>query len=52
MEDEGPGIRKDEQPLLFRRYKRLSSVPTGGDLRQGWGLLLLNVLQKKYLWVL
>jgi signal transduction histidine kinase len=47
VEDEGPGIRKDEQPLLFRRYKRLSSVPTGGESSSGLGLAITKRLTEE-----
>lgn len=47
VQDEGPGIRKDEQPLLFRRYKRLSSVPTGGESSSGLGLAITKRLTEE-----
>jgi signal transduction histidine kinase len=44
VEDEGPGIRKDEQDKLFVKYKKLSAAPTNNESSTGLGLSLV----KKY----
>lgn len=36
--DQGPGISKEEQQLLFKRFQRLSAKPTGGEHSSGLGL--------------
>jgi len=38
VKDEGIGIRKQDIPLLFRKFQTLSSKPTGGELSTGLGL--------------
>lgn len=38
IKDEGPGIRENEMPLLFEKFKRLSNKPTGGETSSGLGL--------------
>lgn len=38
VQDEGPGISAEEQPLLFKRFQRLSAKPTGGEHSSGLGL--------------
>jgi signal transduction histidine kinase len=48
VDDEGPGIRKDEMPLLFKKYQRLSAKPTAGEQSIGLGLSIV----KKYVEVM
>lgn len=36
--DEGPGLTKDDQKNLFRRFVSLSAGPTGGETSTGLGL--------------
>lgn len=36
--DSGPGIPEDERGLLFKRFERLSTRPTGGESSTGLGL--------------
>ncbi|MEZ4550633.1 MAG: ATP-binding protein [Desulfobacterales bacterium] len=36
--DEGPGIPREEQHLLFSEFHRLSIRPTGGETSTGLGL--------------
>jgi signal transduction histidine kinase len=40
IEDQGPGVPKAEQELLFRKFQRLSARPTGGESSVGLGLAL------------
>ena len=42
--DEGPGIRKEDRHLLFQRFQKLSSRPTGGELSTGLGLSIVKYL--------
>jgi two-component system, sensor histidine kinase and response regulator len=45
VEDQGPGIRQDEQDKLFLKYKKLSAAPTNNESSTGLGLSLV----KKYI---
>jgi signal transduction histidine kinase len=40
VQDFGVGIKKDELPFLFLKYKRISSTPTEGEPSVGLGLVL------------
>ena len=40
--DNGPGIRKDEQDKLFKKFQRLSAVPTAGERSTGLGLAIVK----------
>ena len=42
--DEGPGIRKEDRHLLFQRFQKLSSRPTGGEPSTGLGLSIVKYL--------
>ncbi len=42
--DEGPGIRPEDRPLLFQRFQKLSSRPTGGEMSTGLGLSIVKYL--------
>lgn len=42
--DHGPGISDEEQQMLFKRYQRLSAIPTAGESSTGLGLSIV----KKY----
>ena len=44
VEDDGPGIRKDEIPRLFDEFTRLSNRPTGGEKSSGVGLAISRYL--------
>lgn len=44
IQDEGPGISKDDQQKLFGKFNRLSAQPTGGELSVGLGLFIVNKL--------
>lgn len=42
VRDEGHGIKAEELPLLFRKFSRLSSRPTGGEHSVGLGLAIVH----------
>jgi signal transduction histidine kinase len=42
--DTGPGVSDAEQPLLFKKFSRLSPRPTGGESSHGLGLMLVHRL--------
>jgi len=42
VRDEGQGIEKDELPLLFSKYSKLSSKPTAGEASTGLGLSIVK----------
>jgi signal transduction histidine kinase len=42
VRDEGVGIEKDELPLLFTKYSKISSRPTGGEPSTGLGLAIVK----------
>jgi signal transduction histidine kinase len=42
VKDEGPGIQKEEMGLLFKKYKKLSNKPTGGESSTGLGLSIVK----------
>ncbi|MBE9608711.1 sensor histidine kinase [Chitinilyticum piscinae] len=44
VRDRGPGIAPHEMPLLFRKFSRLSAVPTGGEHTTGLGLSIVKRL--------
>ncbi len=44
IQDEGPGISKDDQEKLFTKFNSLSAQPTGGELSVGLGLFIVNKL--------
>ncbi|ANQ48951.1 transporter substrate-binding domain-containing protein [Flammeovirga sp. MY04] len=43
--DQGPGISKEDQKKLFKKYQKLSAKPTGGEKSTGLGLSIV----KKYI---
>ncbi len=45
VQDEGPGISKQDQKRLFMPYQKLSAKPTGNELSTGLGL----AIAKKYI---
>ena len=47
IQDEGPGLREEEQARLFQRGVRLSPVPTGGEPTVGYGLAVAKELTEK-----
>ena len=42
VRDEGQGIEKDELPLLFSKYSKLSTRPTAGEASTGLGLSIVK----------
>lgn len=44
VEDEGPGLPKEELPLLFGKFVRLSAQPTAGEHSTGLGLSIVKRL--------
>jgi two-component system, sensor histidine kinase and response regulator len=47
VRDEGPGLNQEDQTRLFQRGVRLSSVPTGGESSNGYGLAVAKELIDK-----
>jgi two-component system sensor histidine kinase/response regulator len=44
VEDEGPGIKEEEQPLLFKKFVRLSSQATNHEITTGLGLAITKMI--------
>ncbi|HKK44566.1 MAG TPA: tetratricopeptide repeat-containing sensor histidine kinase [Balneolaceae bacterium] len=44
VEDEGPGIRREERSRLFNKFSRLSTEPTDGENSTGLGLYIAKKL--------
>jgi signal transduction histidine kinase len=44
IDDEGPGIKEEDIPVLFQKYQKLHAQPTGGESSTGLGLSIV----KKY----
>lgn len=44
VEDSGPGIKKTEQHLLFKKFAKLSTRPTNNELTTGLGLALTKLI--------
>jgi signal transduction histidine kinase len=47
VKDEGPGIAKEEQLLLFKRFQKLSARPTNKESSSGLGLYIVKTLADK-----
>lgn len=45
--DQGPGISEDERVHLYKKFKRLSAKPTGGESSSGLGLSIAKMLVEK-----
>ena len=43
VQDEGPGLTEDDKKNLFKRFTRLSAVPTAGENSTGLGLFIVKV---------
>jgi len=42
--DEGPGLSKEDQMDLFKKFSKLSPAPTGGESSNGLGLWIVNMM--------
>lgn len=42
IKDEGPGISEDDKKKLFRKYQKLSNVPTANESSTGLGLSIVK----------
>lgn len=44
LRDEGPGFSDKDLPFLFKKFKKLSARPTGGESSTGLGLSIVKTL--------
>lgn len=44
IEDQGPGIKPEDQKQLFKKFAKLSNKPTGGEVSSGLGLAIVKKL--------
>jgi len=44
VEDEGPGIKKTEFNLLYKKFSKMSSLPTNKELTTGLGLAITKMI--------
>lgn len=44
--DDGPGIPKEKQDVLFDRFAKIGSIPTGSETSFGLGLFVVNEICK------
>jgi len=44
IQDEGPGINKDDREKLYQKYQKLSATPTAGESTTGLGLSIVKKL--------
>ena len=47
VKDEGPGISKDDQEKMFKRFQKLTARPTQGESSNGLGLSIIKALTYK-----
>lgn len=47
VKDQGPGISKEDQKKMFKKFQKLSAKPTGGESSTGLGLSIIKVLTQK-----
>ncbi len=48
VRDEGPGIPREEQNMLFNEFHRLSTRPTGGETSTGLGLAITKRIMEAH----
>jgi len=47
VKDEGPGISQEDQKKMFKRFQRLSAMPTGGESSNGLGLSIVKTIVER-----
>jgi|GEM_PF-2550785 len=47
VKDEGPGISKEDQKRMFRKFQKLSARPTAGESSSGLGLSIVKALVER-----
>lgn len=45
--DEGPGISEEDQKKMFKKFQRLSALPTAGENSTGLGLVIVKILLER-----
>jgi len=48
VRDEGPGISREDQNNLFKKFQRLSAKPTGNETATGLGLYIVKDIVEKH----
>jgi signal transduction histidine kinase len=44
IKDKGPGFREEDKKRMFKKFQRLSALPTGGESSHGLGLYITKTL--------
>lgn len=44
VDDEGPGIKKSEQTQLYKKFAKMTNLPTNNELKTGLGLALTKLI--------
>lgn len=47
VRDQGPGISQEDQQLMFKKFQKLTAVPTAGENSTGLGLFIVKTLVEK-----
>jgi len=47
VKDEGPGISREDQKKMFKKFQKLTARPTGGESSHGLGLAIVKSLAEK-----
>ena len=47
VKDQGPGFSDEDKEHLYKKFKKLSARPTGGESSNGLGLAIVKTLTKK-----